>query len=211
MDNIIQVEKIRYAKIYVERTLLHDLMNNCPGKSENLKPKGSLRVFLLLCFLFRSSPQKLFSKVAALKFCKILLENLRWICFSCKAWTFMVFGKLPLAGVGAWFRDRVSFRVGGQFSSVTIVLEPTFIFIELCSMLSLGFWISYFSKYLRLIAVIKSSQRRCSIKNLFLKILQYSKESNFIKKRHQRRCFSVNITKFLRTPTLKVSAKGCFV
>ena len=95
----------------------------------------------------------------------------------------------PLVGVGVWFRDRVSFRAGGQFSSVTIVLEPTFIFIELCSMLSLGFWISYFSKYLRLIAVIKSSQRRCSIKNLFLKILQYSKENNFIKKRHQHKVF----------------------
>ena len=35
MDNIIQIEKLHYAKISGERTLLHDLTNNCPGKSEN--------------------------------------------------------------------------------------------------------------------------------------------------------------------------------
>ena len=45
----------------------------------------------------------------------------------------------------------------------------TFISIDLCSMLSLEFWISYFLKYLRLIAVIKSSQRRWSIKKAVLK------------------------------------------
>ena len=112
MDNIIQVEKIRYAKIYVERTLLHDLINNCPGKSENLKRKGSVRVLLLLCFLFRSSPQKLFSKVAALKFCKIPLENLRWICFSCKAWTFMVFGKLPQRKIAPWLGLGLGLGIG---------------------------------------------------------------------------------------------------
>ena len=60
---------------------------------------------------------------------------------------------------------------------------------------------------------------RCSIKKLFLKILQYSKSCkilqiffnenvglqscNFFKKRLQHRCFPVNIAKFLRTPVLK--------
>ena len=47
-------------------------------------------------------------------------------------------------------------------------------------MLFLEFWKSYFSKYLRLIAVFKSSQRRCSIKKLLLKILQNSQENTFV-------------------------------
>ena len=65
----------------------------------------------------------------------------------------------------------------------------------------------------------RSSNRRCSIKKLFLKILQYPHETlvleslfkkvtglnacNFIKKRPQRRCFPVNIAKFLILPILK--------
>ena len=52
-----------------------DLINNCPGNSENLKLQGSLRALLLLCFLSRDSPQKLFSKVAVLKCRKIPLET----------------------------------------------------------------------------------------------------------------------------------------
>ena len=60
---------------------------------------------------------------------------------------------------------------------------------------------------------------RCSIKKLLLKILQYSQENTcvgvpffnenaglqsckFKKERLQRRCFNVNITKFLRAPAL---------
>ena len=57
MDNIIQIERFRYAKICEERTLFHDLINKCPGESENMKPKGSLRILFLLCFPFRSSTQ----------------------------------------------------------------------------------------------------------------------------------------------------------
>ena len=57
MDIIIQVQKIRYAKICRESTLLHSLINKCPGKSENLKPQGSLRVLLFHSFLFTSSPK----------------------------------------------------------------------------------------------------------------------------------------------------------
>ena len=65
----------------------------------------------------------------------------------------------------------------------------------------------------------RSIMNRCSIKKLFLKILQYSKSCkilqiffnenvglqscNFFKKRLQHRCFPVNIAKFLRTPVLK--------
>ena len=68
MDNIIQIERLRYAKICGERTLFHDLINNCLGKSENLKLQGSLRVLLLLCFLLRSSPPKLLLCLLSLEF-----------------------------------------------------------------------------------------------------------------------------------------------
>ena len=77
MDNIIQIERLCYAKICREKICFHDLINNYSGKSENLNPQESLRVLLLLCFLFRSSPPKLFWTVAVLKFRKIPLENLR--------------------------------------------------------------------------------------------------------------------------------------
>ena len=56
MDNIIQIERLRYVNICGERTLFHELINNCLGKSENMKPQGSLRVLPLLCFPFRSIP-----------------------------------------------------------------------------------------------------------------------------------------------------------
>ena len=76
MDKIIQIERLRYAKILGERTLSQDLINNCPEKSENLKPQVSLRPPL---FSFQKWPSKLISKVAVLKYRKILLENPRWI------------------------------------------------------------------------------------------------------------------------------------
>ena len=75
MNNINHIERLRFVKTGGERTLFHDIIYNCPGKSENLKPQGPLRV-LLLCFLLSSSPPKLFSKVAVLKFGKIPLETL---------------------------------------------------------------------------------------------------------------------------------------
>ena len=37
MDNIIQVKKLHNAKISGERRLLHDLLNNCSGKSETTR------------------------------------------------------------------------------------------------------------------------------------------------------------------------------
>ena len=193
MDNITQIERLRYAKICTERTLFHDLINNCPWKSENLKQQGPLRVLLLLCFLFRSSPPKLFSKVAVLKFRKIPFETPAVdFCFGCTAWTFM---------------------------------SPKIKWIS--SMLSLEFLRSYFSKYLWLIAVTKSSYRKCSIKQAVLKNFAIFKEKtpvleslfnkvaglqacDFIKKRLQHRCFPVNVTKFLSMLVLTKSANGLF-
>ena len=77
IDNIIQIERLRHAKICGERRLFHNLINNCSGKSENLKPQGSLRVLFLLCFLFRSSPSKRLSKVAVLKISQKFIGNTR--------------------------------------------------------------------------------------------------------------------------------------
>ena len=56
MDNIIQIERLLYAKICGERRLFHDITNNCPGKCENLKPQRSLCTLHVFCFIFRSSP-----------------------------------------------------------------------------------------------------------------------------------------------------------
>ena len=65
MDETILLEKIHYAKICEECTLLHGLINNCSGKNEILKLQGSLPKGPLL-----------FSKI--LKFSKIPSENPRW-------------------------------------------------------------------------------------------------------------------------------------
>ena len=48
----------------------------------------------------------------------------------------------------------------------------------------------------------RSRYQRYSVKQLFLKILQYLQEPLF-KKRLQHRCFPVNNVKFLETPSLK--------
>ena len=66
---------------------------------------------------------------------------------------------------------------------------------------------------------VRSSHRRCSVKKVLLKVLQYSQEDtcvrvffdkvkslnacNFIRKRLWHRCFPVSIAKMLKTPTLK--------
>ena len=90
MGNIIQIERLCYAKICWEKALLYGLINNCLGKSKNLKPQGSLCVLPLVSFLLRNSPQKLFSRLSVLKFCKIPLETLAVdFCFSCRAETFI--------------------------------------------------------------------------------------------------------------------------
>ena len=105
MDNIIQIERLHYEKICGKKTLLHDLINSCHGKSENLKPQRSPHVLLLLCFLFRSSPPKIIlESIVDLKFWKIPLESSRWIyvlvarhglsylqklnCAACCPWNF---------------------------------------------------------------------------------------------------------------------------
>ena len=62
-----------------EHFKFHDLINNWPGKSGNLKPQESLQVLLLLlCFLFRSSPLKMILERIVPKFGKMLLENPQW-------------------------------------------------------------------------------------------------------------------------------------
>ena len=66
MDNIIQIKRLRYTKICGERRLFHDLLNNCPGKSENLKLK------------FRKIPWK----TPAVDFC--------FSCAACCHWNFEV-------------------------------------------------------------------------------------------------------------------------
>ena len=111
------------------------LINNCPGKSENLKPQGSLRVLLFLCFLFRSGPPKLLSKAAILNFLKIPLETPAVdSCF----WN--------------WIVQHVVLRILKQ------------LFLEMS-------W---------LIALTKSSHRRCSIKKMFLKTSQYLQENTCV-------------------------------
>ena len=85
LDKIIQIKRLHYAKFCGEKKLFHDLINICPGKSENLKSQESLCIFLLHCFLFRSWSLKLFSKVAVLKFHKTPLETqVMDFCFSCR-------------------------------------------------------------------------------------------------------------------------------
>ena len=74
MHNIIQIDRLRYAKIWGKRSLetkFHDTINNCSEKRENLKPQRSLWDLFLLCLHFRRSPEKIFSQVAVLKFCKM--------------------------------------------------------------------------------------------------------------------------------------------
>ena len=79
MNNMIQIERFRYAKICRERTSFHDLINNCPGKSENRNYKGHCASFSSSVFLSEASRPKLSSKVAVLKVRKIPLEKPRWI------------------------------------------------------------------------------------------------------------------------------------
>ena len=66
--------------------------------------------------------------------------------------------------------------------------------------------------------LFRSSHQNCSIKELFLQILQYSQENTCVgvsfnnvadrqtynapKKRLQHRCFTLNLAKSLRAPTL---------
>ena len=80
IDNIIQIERLRYVKIRGEKRFFHDSINNRPVKSEYLKPHGSLCVHLLLCFLFRSSPlKKIILESSCSIICKTPLETPQWI------------------------------------------------------------------------------------------------------------------------------------
>ena len=59
MDNVIQIEKLRYARMCGEKALFHDLINHYLEKSENLKPEGSPRAL--------KQPLKVFLNVAVRK------------------------------------------------------------------------------------------------------------------------------------------------
>ena len=90
MNNIIQIERFRYVKICGERRLFRDFKNNCPRSSENLKPKEQCAPFSIFVFFSEAAPEKLFSKVAVLKFRKIPWKTpVVDFCFSCRAQTFI--------------------------------------------------------------------------------------------------------------------------
>ena len=91
-------------------------------------------------FFSEATPPNLFSKLAALKFCKIPLDNPQWI-------------SVVVAGHG-----------------------PSCLLNCGWSILSLELWSSYLLNYLSLIAIIKSSQQKCSLRN----VLQYSQENTFV-------------------------------
>ena len=76
MDDI-QVEKIRQAKICRESTLLHDLISNCPGKSENLRHCASSPPQIIL--------ETSCSKISQDSIGKPAVD----FCFSCRAYTFV--------------------------------------------------------------------------------------------------------------------------
>ena len=81
-----------------------------------------------------------------------------------------------------------------------------------------------YNKINTLISNAEAVAQRCSVKKVFLEILQNSRENtcarvtsviklqacNFIKKRLRHRCFPMNIAKFLRTLILQNISDGCF-
>ena len=81
-----------------------------------------------------------------------------------------------------------------------------------------------YNKINTLIPNAEAVAQRCSVKKVFLEILQNSRENtcarvtsviklqacNFIKKRLRHRCFPMNIAKFLRTLILQNISDGCF-
>ena len=143
----------------------------------------SLCLLLLLCFLCRSSPQKLFSKLADLKFRKVPLKNPRWIsvfvaaywpsyllnCVACCPWIFVA---VISRNIFDWLLQSKAANGGVLLKKV--VLESFVIFTG---------------------------------KHLCRSPQAYS----FIKKMLQHKWFPVNITKNVRTPILITSENGCFV
>ena len=133
-------------------------------------------------FSIHKSSQKLFSKLAALKFRKIPLGNPRWI-------TVLVAGHRPLYLLNCV--DIVSGILKQLFLEISPIdwynqKQPTEVFYKKAALKNFA---TFTGKHL-----CWSPQAR-----------------NVIKKRLQHRCFPVNITTILRTPILKTSANGCFV
>ena len=67
-------------------------------------------------------------------------------------------------------------------------------------------------KYQSLLLCSEAAVRRYFSKEIFLKtpVFESVKACNFIKKRLQRKCFPVNIAKFLRTAFLQNTFGDCF-
>ena len=82
MDNIVQIERLSYAKICGEKRLFYDLINTCPGKRKNLKLQGSLPILLFL-FSFQKQPPRI---ILETKYSKISQKKTPALdfCFSCR-------------------------------------------------------------------------------------------------------------------------------
>ena len=134
---------------------------------------------------------------------EVLLRKLPVIPHNCKRWSLLVLTRYILAStlILPWLEIKVSY---GNLKNV------------------MNNWTKSIFKHNNediITTLNKSSYQRCSIKkavlnnfailtgkhvleSLFNKVAGL-KAYNFIKKRRQSRCFSVNIAKFLRTATLK--------
>ena len=109
--------------------------------------------------------------------------------------------------------DWVRFR-GTDSIQTTLKNNDDVIIAKLCDFVKIVYF-SFREGYINQILAVglatdtKSSNRRCFVKKVFLKILQYSQEKHlcwslfFIQKRLQYMYSSVNIAKSFRTPILK--------
>ena len=111
MDIIIQIERLCYAKIWGERSLFYDLINNWPGKSGNLKPQGSLCTLLFLLYYAsfqKQSPKSYSQKVAVSKIHKILQKTPAMnSCFSVAGHRPSYLQKLNCAACCPWIFEAV--------------------------------------------------------------------------------------------------------
>ena len=79
MDNIIQIERLRCAKIFGERRVeinFHDLTNNQPGESGNLKSQAHCVPFFSADF-FQQQPLKINLKSSCSQVSQNSVENTR--------------------------------------------------------------------------------------------------------------------------------------
>ena len=154
MDNIIQVKKIRYAKMCRESTLLHGLIKKLLSWKKWKPETTRVTAYPSPPVFFSEAPPpphptphptKLFS----------ILET------SCSRTSQNSIGKTAVD-----FCFSSGHRPSYLLNSVACCPWN----FEAVISRNIFYW---------LIAVIKSSQQRCSIKKLFLKILQYSQKNTF--------------------------------